>query len=62
MIQHTIRLIDVLSPPMNRWLSEISRRRTNLPVGVRVIRFGDESDDGLDKPEQAGAVARPRSK
>ncbi len=47
MTQHAISLLEVLAPPANRWLVEISKRKSNLPVGVRVVRFGG-ADDGID--------------
>lgn len=62
MTQHTISLIDVLTPPLNQWLREISRRKTNLPAGVRVVRFSDGDDDGFDPPEEIVAPSTPRSK
>lgn len=45
MNQPAISLIDVLTPPVNQWLRDLVRRKTNLPAGVRVVRFSDESDD-----------------
>lgn len=45
MNQPAISLIDVLSPPVNQWLRDLVRRKTNLPPGVRVVRFSDENDD-----------------
>ncbi len=45
MNQHTISLIDVITPPENRWLKELSRRKADLPIGVRVVRFSDGDDD-----------------
>ncbi len=44
-MQHTISLIDVLTPPANLWLKKLSRRKADLPLGVRVIRFNDGDDD-----------------
>lgn len=47
-----IRPIDILSPPANQWLSELTRRKTDLPAGVRVVRFSEGDEDGLDKTEE----------
>ncbi len=50
MVKNRVRLIDVLSPPENPWLKEISLRKLHLPLGVRVVRFSDDdSDDHLDQ-------------
>lgn len=55
MTQHTMSLLDVLMPPVNQWLSEISRRKTKLPAGVRVVRFGDGDDDSFELQEEPAA-------
>jgi len=52
--------MDVLAPPGNTWLREISRRRTDLPAGVHVVRFGGPEDDSFD--EATTATAKPRSR
>ncbi len=62
MTQHTMSLLDVLIPPANRWLSDISRRKTKLPTGVRVVRFGDGDDDGIDLPEESANPSPPEMK
>ena len=51
-------LIDILEPPANQWLKELSKRKANLPAGVRVVRFSDEESEGADDLERAGAPAR----
>lgn len=38
-------LMDIIAPPGNRWLTELSRRKGTPPPGVRVVRFGSEDDD-----------------
>ena len=48
MTQKALSLMDVLAPPGNRWLVEISRRKTDLPPGVHIVRFGDGDDDSLE--------------
>jgi len=69
MIQQTLRLIDVLSPPENRWLMELSQRKATPPVGVRIVRFndGDGDDDVFEngnvegtKPKHLKKMAAPR--
>ena len=47
MAKNRVRPIDVLSPPENPWLKEISLRKSGLPVGVRVVRFSDDDRDDL---------------
>jgi hypothetical protein len=51
MNQHAISLIDVLMPPGNRWLMELSRRKSELPPNVRVVRFGANDDEADDEAE-----------
>ena len=63
MTRRTMSLLDVLAPPGNDWLKEISRRRTNLPKGVHIVRFGDGDEDlagRRDPPERRDARRRPR--
>lgn len=62
MNQNSISLIDVLTPPVNQWLKELSRRKANLPSGVRVVRFSESDDDGLDSSDSPAAPARPSRK
>jgi len=56
MNQQAISLIDVLMPPGNRWLMELSRRKADLPPGVRIVRFS-ENDDASEADESAAGVA-----
>jgi hypothetical protein len=48
MNQRVVSLMDVLAPPGNDWLKEISRRRSDLPAGVHVVRFSDADDEPAD--------------
>lgn len=57
MIRPPTSLIDILVPPENHWLRDLSKRKANLPAGVRVIRFGEEEDLG---PEAQEDIAAPR--
>ena len=50
-------LIDVLMPPVNPWLDEISKHKATLPAGVCVVRLSD--DEGDDQPDQS-PPPRPR--
>jgi hypothetical protein len=56
MNQPAISLIDVLMPPGNRWLMELSRRKADLPPGVRIVRFS-ENDDASEVDESEGGAA-----
>jgi hypothetical protein len=56
MNQPAISLIDVLMPPGNRWLMELSRRKADLPPGVRIVRFS-ENDDASEADESEGGAA-----
>ena len=60
MTQKAVRLIDVLAPPGNHWLIELSRRKTDLPAGVHIVRFSDADDDTAEAGEDAGTRAKPR--
>lgn len=44
-------LMDVLAPPGNRWLVELSHRKGELPPGVTVVRFGGEESVEDDAAE-----------
>jgi hypothetical protein len=61
MAQQSMSLIDVLRPPVNRWLIELARSKSALPAGVRVVRFGNGDDEELDPPE-AGSQGKSRQK
>ena len=61
MAQQNMSLIDVLRPPINRWLVELARSKSALPAGVRVVRFGNGDDEELDPPE-VGSSRKPRQK
>jgi len=56
MNRHTMSLIDILYPPVNQWLKDVSKCKANRPLGVRVVRFSDD-DEGIDE-----RVAKPRRK
>jgi hypothetical protein len=58
MNQQAVSLIDVLTPPGNRWLKELSRRKSELPAGVRIVRFGAGDDDTADNDEVSTPKAR----
>lgn len=54
-------LMDVLCPPGNRWLMELSRRKADLPPGVQIVRFNNE-DDGAANDEEAEPKPRRQRK
>ncbi|MDK9724209.1 MAG: hypothetical protein OEL88_04915 [Sterolibacteriaceae bacterium MAG5] len=54
-------LMDVLAPPGNRWLMELSRRKQDLPPGVQIVRFNDE-DENAANDEAAEPKPRRRHK
>jgi hypothetical protein len=45
MSQRSMSLVDILTPPRNNWLRQLARRKSDLPAGVRVVRFSDYDDD-----------------
>lgn len=60
MTRQTTSLIEILEPPENRWLKDLSKRKASLPHGVRVVRFSDEEleiQEGLPKAASSSAVA-----
>lgn len=64
MTRRAMSLMDVLAPPGNDWLKELSRRRSDLPKGVHIVRFGDgdedpalEEDRNNSKPRQTAKAA-----
>ena len=62
MTRRTMSLLDVLAPPGNDWLKEISRRRTNLPKGVHIVRFSDGDEDLVLDDDRAAATQRQPQK
>ena len=62
MNQPAISLIDVLMPPGNRWLMELSRRKADLPPNVRIVRFSENDDASEADESEAGAAAAKRGK
>ncbi|MDP2810585.1 MAG: hypothetical protein Q8O34_10600 [Rhodocyclaceae bacterium] len=58
MTQQAVSLMDVLAPPGNDWLRELSRRKTGLPAGVHIVRFSEAEDDPAEDGEAAGTTAR----
>lgn len=43
-----LTLADVLNPPVNPWLCEVSVARIPLPRGVRILRNSSDSEDSSD--------------
>ena len=60
MTQRAMSLMDVLAPPGNNWLKELSRRKTDLPAGVHIVRFSGSDDEAATDEESAGAKPRRR--
>jgi hypothetical protein len=50
-------LVEILQPPRNNWLRSLSRRKSNPPEGVRIVRFSNGyDDDDLEIAEPAAAT------
>lgn len=62
MTHRAMSLMDVLAPPGNDWLRELSRRKADLPAGVRIVRFSETDDDPVDDPEATWAATRRRNR
>jgi hypothetical protein len=60
MNQQTVSLMDVLAPPGNHWLKELSHRKTDLPPCVHIVRFSEAEDDPADEAELVCAPARQK--
>ncbi len=61
MNQRAMSLMDVLTPPGNSWLRELSRRKSDLPAGVHIVRFNDADDElAEDCVDTDGAVKRSK--
>jgi hypothetical protein len=59
MNQRAMSLMDVLTPPGNAWLRELSQRKADLPACVHIVRFNDADDDlAEDSVEADRKVAR----
>lgn len=55
MSHRSMSLVDILTPPRNNWLRQLARRKSDLPAGVRVVRFSDY-DDGTEVYELPAAT------
>lgn len=62
MSQPAMSLMDVLAPPGNEWLRELSRRKSDLPAGVHIVRFSDADDELIEDSKKAGGKAARREK
>lgn len=62
MNQRAMSLMDVLAPPGNDWLKELSRRKSDLPCGVRIVRFSDADDELTEDAEVARGKAKRQEK
>ncbi len=62
MNQRVVSLMDVLAPPGNDWLRELSRRRSDLPACVHIVRFSEADDELADDSETGAAKSRQRNK
>lgn len=60
MTQRAMSLMDVLAPPGNNWLKELSRRKSELPACVHIVRFGDGEDDTAADDDSSSAKVRRR--
>lgn len=60
MTRRSMSLMDVLAPPGNKWLKELTRRKADLPAGVHVVRFSDGDDESAADEENSGATSRQR--
>lgn len=61
MTRRAMSLMDVLAPPGNDWLRELSRRKADLPAGVHIVRFSDADDEAADDAEKVGGKAKRRT-
>lgn len=59
MSQPSMSLVDILTPPRNNWLRQLARRKSDLPAGVRVVRFSDY-EDGTEVVEASATASASR--
>ena len=62
MTQRAMSLMDVLAPPGNDWLRELSRRQSDLPAGVHIVRFSEADDELTADSEGVGEKSMRREK
>lgn len=62
MNRRAMSLLDVLAPPGNDWLKELSRRKNDLPACVHIVRFSEGEDELADDGEGAGKKASRQKK
>jgi hypothetical protein len=48
-------LLDILQPPGNQWLDDLTHSSKPLPQGVRVVRY----EDGESEVFESGALPHP---
>ncbi|MDO8931352.1 MAG: hypothetical protein Q7U97_03065 [Rhodocyclaceae bacterium] len=62
MTHRPMSLMDVIAPPGNRWLRELSRRKADLPPGVQIVRFNNEDENPAANDEDADLTPRRQKK
>ncbi len=60
-VGRSLTLVDVLNPPGNPWLRDISAARIPLPRGVRILRNSSDSADSSDGTATFDRHARLRA-
>ncbi|HEX8961991.1 MAG TPA: hypothetical protein VF801_03220 [Rhodocyclaceae bacterium] len=48
-------LLDILKPPGNQWLDDLTHTDKPLPPGIRVVRY----EDGESEVFESGALPHP---
>jgi hypothetical protein len=62
MTSQSMSLMDILTPPGNPWLADIARRKTDLPAGVRIVRFSESDDDTGAETSDGELMDTPKRK
>ncbi len=52
------RLLDILEPPGNPWLRDLSRGKVKVPAGVRVLRHCEVESAALDRRQARSDAQR----
>ena len=60
MSKNGMSLYDILNPPVNQWLQGLAKRKSDLPLGVRIVRFSE--DDGAELFDEAESKLRAQPK
>ncbi len=53
-----ISLMEILDPPGNPWLRDLTKCKTALPAGIRLLRHAGGEDDTFERNERLRKAKR----